>query len=485
MATATPSERIPNRSRSQPSSTYIAPRSQGSSPVPNPNLATLPPLNTTQPTRRPSSQRLPSATTRRISTLSNTSAQRSRSRSRPQSIIPQFPSSLTYALVRDFAYPPQHPMHYGPPAQSSAITTPGAEPQRRLSDTSSMTFASSGGAFPGGSTYTGSDDARLPATTYAEGPPWPEDEDLHSPIVNSAKKHRHFRSDFKLDPEGDHDGQKSDSGDEDDNDDNDSGDVTPNGRHALHKSRRQQSQHPTQSSYFGPGAVADSPKPTDDQQDSRYSRDYSFTIASPDEEMHGKAVALYDFAKENENELPLVEGQVLWVSYRHIEGWLVARDPKSDENGLVPEAYVRLLRDIEGGLGGLNGLDAAIGAEPEFSPPEDPDSDTPVQADPPVPPEAPNHDSRRPSTAVKHGPYTPVVSHFSTSSHDLQPYPSGRLLSVSSQSGVSSPQSASRRISEDSRIAEQDEPDDETSEEESTAEPRESPVPVPKGSMKR
>src|SRR5207253_4723164 len=87
--------------------------------------------------------------------------------------------------------------------------------------------------------------------------------------------------------------------------------------------------------------------------ESRYSRDYQFTITSPDEEMHGKAVALFDFERENENELPLVEGQIIWVSYRHGQGRLVAEDPRTQESGLVPEEYVRLLRDIQGGLNSL------------------------------------------------------------------------------------------------------------------------------------
>jgi len=68
-----------------------------------------------------------------------------------------------------------------------------------------------------------------------------------------------------------------------------------------------------------------------DADQSRYSRDYQFTITSPDEEFHGKAVALFDFERENENELPLVEGQIIWVSYRHGQGWLVAEDPKTEE----------------------------------------------------------------------------------------------------------------------------------------------------------
>lgn len=78
-----------------------------------------------------------------------------------------------------------------------------------------------------------------------------------------------------------------------------------------------------------------------EEEDSRFSRDYQFTIASPDEEMHGKAVALFDFIRENENELPLVEGQVVWVSYRIGVGWLVAEDPKTGKPWPTPNWVLR------------------------------------------------------------------------------------------------------------------------------------------------
>ncbi len=159
--------------------------------------------------------------------------------------------------------------------------------------------------------------------------------------------------------------------------------------------------------------------------ESRYSRDYQFTIASPDEEMHGKAVALFDFERENENELPLVEGQVIWVSYRHGQGWLVAEDPRTHESGLVPEEYVRLVRDIEGGLHSLTGqLDGSPGGM---------DSGTPTQAD---------HDqsfSHLIPTASNgtNGYQQPIVSTFSTSSKDLHPYPQHLL---GTQTGMPPPQ---------------------------------------------
>lgn len=175
-------------------------------------------------------------------------------------------------------------------------------------------------------------------------------------------------------------------------------------------------------------------EPDEDEEDSRYSRDYSFTIASPDEEMHGKAVALFDFARENENELPLIEGQVLWVSYRHGQGWLVAQDPRSGESGLVPEEYVRLVRDIEGGLNGLNGQPATD------SDVDSPDADTPTST------VRPGLHAR--TTSGNSDKYPPVVSHFSTSSRDLQPYPP-HLLESQANTPTSQPESPLRHASED------------------------------------
>lgn len=66
-----------------------------------------------------------------------------------------------------------------------------------------------------------------------------------------------------------------------------------------------------------------------------------------DEELFaGPSLALYSFEPENSNELRLEEGQEIMVSYRHGQGWLVASDPRSGEQGLVPEAYVRLIAEM-------------------------------------------------------------------------------------------------------------------------------------------
>jgi hypothetical protein len=165
-----------------------------------------------------------------------------------------------------------------------------------------------------------------------------------------------------------------------------------------------------------------------DVDDHRFSRDYQFTIASPDEEMHGKAVALFDFARENDNELPLTEGQVVLVSYRNGEGWLVAQDPKTGESGLIPEEYVRLLRDIEGGWNGLmNGPDFDSG-----------EAKTPTQ-------ESQSQFKGAPNNLDKEY-YQPVVSTFSTSREDFLAHRLGSPLSAST------PTEYSRRGSEDIRL---------------------------------
>ncbi|KAK1072656.1 HOG (high osmolarity glycerol) pathway protein [Friedmanniomyces endolithicus] len=71
------------------------------------------------------------------------------------------------------------------------------------------------------------------------------------------------------------------------------------------------------------------------------------SLGPEDEELYaGRSLALYPFEPENSNELRLREGQVIMVSYRHGQGWLVAEDPESGEQGLVPEEYVRLLSEL-------------------------------------------------------------------------------------------------------------------------------------------
>lgn len=172
-------------------------------------------------------------------------------------------------------------------------------------------------------------------------------------------------------------------------------------------------------------------------RDSRYSKDYQFTIVSPDEEMHGKAVALFDFTRENENELPLIEGQVIWVSYRHGQGWLVAEDPKTRESGLVPEEYVRLLRDIEGGLTSLSGeqpIEEKSGPSPISSGPDS--ASTPTQTEPGRTTTHSANSSNGSNAVAASEKHPPIVSTFSTSSKDLSPYPH-RLLG--SQAGQAPP----------------------------------------------
>lgn len=75
----------------------------------------------------------------------------------------------------------------------------------------------------------------------------------------------------------------------------------------------------------------------DDEEDELYGTD----------EINRRAVALFDFIPENDNEVALTEGQIIWISYRHGQGWLVAEDPSTGRNGLVPEEYVEVYHDYD------------------------------------------------------------------------------------------------------------------------------------------
>lgn len=313
---------------------------------------------------------------------------------------------------------------------------------------------------------------------YGDGPPYSEDEDLHSPVVVSSR-HKKSISTFANFGGTNRSARGSGPGNETHGDSpispghdkdrgyfagtNGDGSETyyiseaderangPGGELVTYPPDPDRQSLLAPNTYTVPGQrdshfattltnrsyVQEPPEDSDDETtdvpyQSRFSKDYQFTIASPDEEMHGKAVALFDFERENENELPLSEGQVIWVSYRHGQGWLVAEDPKTRESGLVPEEYVRLVRDIEGGL-------TSLGGEPA----EDKSVLSPVSASPSLAatsaqPDAARTHSAHPSNGSNAGSEKrpPVVSTFSTSSKDLSPYPH-RLLG--SQAGQAPP----------------------------------------------
>lgn len=374
-----------------------------------------------------------------------------------------FPSSLAYTLVRDFAYPTAHPMHFGPPPEPSqppsGMTTPASE-SRRLSDPASWD-----GSLNWDSTAWASLSKvdNLAPIYLGDGPPWSEDEDLQSPVVSSRhRKHKSSGAAFASSrrrssrDQGDSRVMRSENYDQErgyyvgtggdgseryyvnqgEEADGPGGEyVTYPAYQARHSTNSygvaelqpRQYVEPNDGRHHASDDSSDDESPGyDDEDQSRYSKDYQFTITSPDEEMHGKAVALFDFERENENELPLVEGQIVWVSYRHGQGWLVAEDPKTQESGLVPEEYVRLLRDIEGGMTSLTGQ-----AEPASGSPGD--VGTPTQSE--------HADSGHTPTAstssTANGYHQPVVSTFSTSSKDLDPYPQHLL---GHQAGQAPPQ---------------------------------------------
>ncbi|KAJ5574280.1 uncharacterized protein N7459_008707 [Penicillium hispanicum] len=336
-----------------------------SSPAPSPNtlsptnLGVLSPIVTDGTVKRSSSAK------DRLSTYSNVSFT-SQNRSRPGShVFPVFHTSLPYALVRDFAYPPIHPLHYGPPPPASGVSTPASE-YRRLSDppTSWDTIRGSWAAAPW-SAENSSGNQQLPAMSFGDGPPYSEDEDLHSPVVTLTRQRKkstgadlnsiadEHMADAVNSDRGTFVGLNPDGSETYYVNGGDTVEDGPGGDYITYPANEgRPSYYGTQQSYV-PDTGFESEEETTGGD--RYSHDYQFAVGCPDEEMHGKAVALFDFVREHENELPLTEGQVIYVSYRHGQGWLVAEDPKTGENGLVPEEFVRLLRDIEGGLTSLNG----------------------------------------------------------------------------------------------------------------------------------
>lgn len=426
----------------------ISPRSE---PGPlSPSRTTLPPLVTSPPSKA-KLDRQSAYMSKRLSTFSNTSVQPS-VRSRPTSTaFPIFHSSLPYSLVRDFAYGPLHPLFYGPlPEQpSTSISTPASEVSRRLSDPPPVAWQDRGGWAAG----AWDPEEQLPQTTFVDGPPWSEDEDIHSPIVTSHSRHKKHKSNIV---DFDHTrGRKCFPGDSKRGpytntngsanelyyvsemlEANGSGDYITYPPGSQRRSQNLQvpagSSGSRRDSHFATlpqrtytndhDPPYDSDEGMSDHDDdyihdeSRFSRDYQFTIASPEEEMHGRAVALFDFTPENDNELGLVEGQVILVSYRHGQGWLVAQDPSTDQCGLVPEEYVRLLRDIEGGWNGL--MESTLQEEPTSgNSGHERDRDGVLNPGPEV----------RTPTQADTKTYTPVISTFSTSTKDLEPYPKEML----------------------------------------------------------
>ncbi len=398
--------------------------------------------------------------------------------SRPVSYaFPAFHSSLSYALVRDFAYPIVHPWHYGPPPEASeppsGNSTPASERQRRSSDPANATWDGanlqwSAGPWGGDGFFS---NQQLPQLAYGDGPPYSEDEDLHSPVVVSSR-HKKNKSAFAA--AGSRPGKGRGRSPQQDVEEEDEDDLPPNheesrsyfagvngdgtetyyigeedesangpggelvtyppdqARQSLlapntYASPRQRDSHfatlPNRS--YAQGDVSEDSSDEgsemhDQDTDSRYSRDYQFTIASPDEEMHGKAVALFDFARESASELPLKEGQIIWVSYRHGQGWLVAEDPKTGESGLVPEEFVRLLRDIEGGWSALSGEQPTEEGGPSSPVTTMHESvATPTQAEP----GGNTHSALGSNVSNGSEKRPPIVSTFSTSSKDLNPYP--------------------------------------------------------------
>lgn len=64
---------------------------------------------------------------------------------------------------------------------------------------------------------------------------------------------------------------------------------------------------------------------------------------------YGTAVALFDYVPSTSSELALSQGQAIGT-LRTSKGWLLAKDPKTQQEGWVPELYVRRLQSQHDGM---------------------------------------------------------------------------------------------------------------------------------------
>lgn len=335
-------------------------------------------------------------------------------------------SSLWSTQVRDFAYALNHPWHFGSPPDPSATasgqSTPGLDGSFNSPDVPQTPLALRTNWSEQTSDSAG---LTLSATAYGDtiedhGPPYSEDEDLRSPVVISSRARKDLDDQRGYFTGTNGDGSESYYVSDPAEEAGGPGGVleTYNVEQARQSSHSRHISHSLDPSntylHDYDGQHLNVRQYGYDAH--RLSRDYSFTIASPDEEMHGKAVALFDFNPENDNELPLQEGQVIWVSYRNGQGWLVAEDPKSRETGLVPEEYVRLFKHIE--AAGWHDLTGEEGQDAAFDPTEDGGITSPVTTITATPEEI-SDPVRKASTASNGDSYPATQSSFSTSSKDL------------------------------------------------------------------
>lgn len=309
-------------------------------------------------------ERVPSYAQSRMSQYS-----RSSQRSNRQSTALEFPafsSSLPYASVRDFAYPVFHPLHYGAELEPSGPSTPGSEwnSARRQSDPMEQWNGGSGGAgwsagpWGGDGVLYGDPEegglGPLPSTSFGN-----EDAQDFGDDELAVKRSKHRKSKSYANMSDYERGRRRESGKRSRVSGEEmfrfSGQQSdPAGRDSLRQSRgygdmRKDSHFsslPQRSFHHSQHIDEDEHIPLDIEPHTSHSpvRD---SMGPEDEELFaGPSLALYSFEPENSNELRLEEGQEIMVSYRHGQGWLVASDPRTGEQGLVPEAYVRLIAEM-------------------------------------------------------------------------------------------------------------------------------------------
>lgn len=120
----------------------------------------------------------------------------------------------SHIIVRDFAYADTHPLHHGPPPANSSASN-------RNTDDDKIDGTERGDTEGSRPAPDWNPDAMydntLPPTSYGDGPPYSEDEDLHSPILITTRRRKSKSDGRSPDGAGEFDNEKgifvSDNGD--------------------------------------------------------------------------------------------------------------------------------------------------------------------------------------------------------------------------------------------------------------------------------
>ncbi|KAI5959789.1 NBP2 [Candida pseudojiufengensis] len=200
--------------------------------------------------------------------------------------------------------------------------------------------------------------ARFPSNTKIKDFAYPETDPLHFGILNKSKRSRRQNQDNNYDSDlTSNEDEDSQSGDDTSTNSSSSCSSSTSSTASLNRRTRHHYLHNHHHYHNGNNEEMRGEERQlgeDGEEENEYETYDLDDVSNRDgseeylnDEINCKARAIFEFKPENDNEIELIEGQIIWISYRHGQGWLVAEDPETGENGLVPEEYVEFFTDEE------------------------------------------------------------------------------------------------------------------------------------------